>query len=164
MYSELCGKLVGTPTIGAVDEISIWQQKHGDAAVKVNQKILWPQRMFSCLYHDHPEVFKQSVLGHAEEPRRFWDAMEGNPSYHTHPVSTRKNHKTHCVPLCLHGDVVSTSGVGKSWARSCEAFHWRSLLAKQATAITPAFLIFVVFAKLMLKAENLNGLKPSSGS
>ena len=158
MYSELCRKLVAMPFNDALDTISIWQKKGDKRFVKATQKILLPHRAFACLYANYPDIFKYNVLGGSpDEPNRFWDAMASNPSYKSHPVSKRRNHKTHCVPIGLHGDGVQTSGVGKSWAKGCDAYSWRSLLSKNDDALTSSFFIFLMFGKLMLHAGDMHG-------
>jgi len=161
MYRELTKKLKDTPLTEAIDNIVVWQKKGSKAAVQVNQKIMLPHQVFASLYKNHQDVFLKSILGGSyDEPRRFWDAMEGNPAYTNHPVSKRAKHKTHAIPLVLHGDAVSTSGCGKSWAKSCDAYSWTSILAGNADALTSSFLIWLFFGKLLLKQSgNLNAFK-----
>ena len=157
MYSELCNKLQPTPITHALDEITVWQKKPGKRPVEVTHKILLPHKLFASLYADHNDVFKASLLGGGEdEPARFWEAMQGNPTYHSHPVSTRGTPTTRAIPLALHGDGVTTSGCGKSWARSVDAYSWCSLLSKSNSDIKANFLIYLIFGKLLVQGGNLS--------
>ena len=160
MYKELTRKLKDTPLTEALDNISVWQKKANSAPVRVSQLIMLPHRAFASIYKSFPQVFQQNILGGgADEPTRFWRAVEHTDAYKNHPVSSRETHRTKAVPLALHGDAVTTSGVGKSWANSCEAYSWRSCLSRAEIAITSNFLIWMYFVKLLVKSGNLNAFK-----
>ena len=160
MYAELCRKLVPTPVTTALDTINVWVKKSGKPPVKVAHHILLPHKLFACLYHNHRDVFVRSVLGGSpEEPKKFWQSQQANPSYKDHPVAKRGTHMTHAIPLALHGDGVSTSGCGKTWAKSCDAYSWRSVLAKGANLVTSNFLIYIIFGKLLIKSGNMDAFE-----
>jgi hypothetical protein len=157
MHKELNNKFRPSPLRESIDEICVWQKKSSKPPIHVHQKIMLPHRVFAALHKHYYNVFKLNIMGgNADEPGRFWEAMQGNPVYHNHPVSKRGTHKTHAIPFALHGDAVATSGCGKSWAKSCEAYSWRSLLSMQANAITSNYLIWRLLGKLLLKGGNLH--------
>ena len=160
MYKELSSRLKRTPLDEAVDNFRVWQKKSNKPPIQGNQKILLPHRAFACLYKNHFDVFKANVLGGSvDEPARFWDAVKNTDAYKNHPVSKRGTHRTKAIPLALHGDGVTTSGVGKSWAKSCDAYSWRSCLSRAADALTSNFMIWMFFGKLLVEHGNMNCFK-----
>ena len=160
MYKELTNKLMPSPVTCATSTITIWCKRLGKTPISVEQVILLPHNLFSCLYHCHRDVFNKQILGGGDhEVQRFWQAAEGNPYYDQHPVSARGNHRSRCVPLFLHGDGVSTSGCGRAWAKGVDAFSWGSMLAQTSNVITSMFLIFMLFGKLMVETGNMNTFK-----
>ena len=143
-YRELTHKLVPTPLVDSIDVFNVWQKRSGKPPILASQEIMLPHRVFSCLYHNHHDVFKDNIWGGSlDEPSRFWKAVENTDTYKNHPVSRRESHRQKAIPIGLHGDAVTTSGVGKSWAKGCDAYSWRSILARTSQAITSNFLIWL---------------------
>ena len=59
------------------------------------------------------------------------------------------------MPIGLHGDGVATSGIGKAWQRSVEAFSWTSLLARGPSFITN-YVIYLVHWVFCVHGGNIS--------
>ena len=79
--------------------------------------IMYPHKVFSILYHSYHEHFESRMVGTFDTLRKFWEVLAdiGCPQYAQHPVRSRANHRTHGIPIKLHGDGVPVAEVGKSW-------------------------------------------------
>ena len=55
------------------------------------------------------------------------DSMEGNPQLNDHPVLLRESWKKKAIPLCIHGDGVPLTGLGKSWSKFMDVFTVSSI-------------------------------------
>ena len=84
------------------------------------------------------------MWGSVGEIQKFWLQMVDHPAYEHHHVRLRGDFRDRCIPLALHGDGVAVTGISKKWAKSCDAFSWRSVLSRGST-ITTNFLIWLMF-------------------
>ena len=150
-HHELMNKL-GAPHIkSAISSIDVYMRKQQSQMVLCSSAILLPHELFSVIYDKHKDVFLQRLCGGSySNIDKFWTSMGNHPAYPSHPLVSRDDHKTRCVPLSLHGDGVPVTGVGKSWSKSMEAYTWNSLLGKGSTIMTN-FLIFMFFTQLVIK-------------
>ena len=109
--------------------------------------MLMPHKLLSVMYHRHGAEFLQRLCGgDAGSIATFWDNMHGHPSYPTHPMHNHEysNHRTHGIPIRLHGDGVTSIACGKIWSKSVEALSWSSCLAKPgASWVTNCLILFV---------------------
>ena len=97
-------------------------------------------------------------MPHVSKLRHFWDEMEDHPLLVGHPVRARRNWKSLCVPISIHGDGVPCVGVGKSWTKSMELLSWASCVASGTTMNTFHY-IFGVFAHLLSTRFGMNTMQ-----
>lgn len=129
MHKDLQNRLQTPVLKQALSDVYLWIRTKTLCTAKAQCKVLWPHELFGCLYSEHPHVFEQRFLGgDASSVVRFWKQMEGSSRYDGHPVRGRGDHKKCCIPIGLHGDGVTVTGVGRSWSKGCDAFSWSSLL------------------------------------
>ena len=155
--AELMKKHAGLPLTSAVSHIPI-SMKHRHLEMIVEHNIILPHALFAAIFDHHPRVFEKVVLGGSPSNiEKFWHSMQDHPAYAGHPLAARTNHKSCCVPLGVHGDGVSISGVARAWSRSVDAYSWCSLLGNGKTAATN-FLIFIMYTQLLLgsSVDNFN--------
>ena len=69
-----------------------------------------------------------------------------------HPMRRLKNWKKRAVPIALHGDVVPTTGVGKTWAKGMMIITFCSLVALGAVW-EMNFPIFLMFKPLLFDGD-----------
>ena len=65
-----------------------------------------------------------------------------------HSISNRDDHRRLCIPIGMHGDGVTVTGVGRSWSKGCDAFSWSNLLSTGESNISN-FIIFVIFHNIL---------------
>jgi hypothetical protein len=155
MWAELSKKLKTPQVNAAVSSTTLpvrkprSEQTHPDIILyrPVSVDILYPHAMFARLFNDYPEAFKLRVRPSDEETEFFWHSMQGSPQLENHPVLLRENYTRQAVPIALHGDGVPTTGVGKSWGKSMDSWHWSSMLSKGDT-LSISFLIMSMFQNL----------------
>ena len=99
----------------------------GDPIVSADVSIFEPHRTLSVLYEHHPHVFRERVLLDEEELEQVRDCMEGHPQLKNHPVLERETWKKRAIPLCIHGDGVPLTGLGKSWSKFMDVFTVSSI-------------------------------------
>ena len=68
-------------------------------------------------------------------------------------IKNMKNHESLVIPIGIHGDGVVTTGVSRSWAKTCDCFSWSSLLASGKTTFVN-FLIWACFHQNMAHCED----------
>ena len=110
--------------------------KHSRSMLGVHYQsidMLLPHELFNALYHHYPAAFRDKLVGSPGALQNCWKDMDGSPRYAAHPVRTRGNHNTHCIPISFHGDGTPTVGSGKVWGKSVNVFGWSSLLAHGST-------------------------------
>eukprot|EP00969_Alexandrium_andersonii_P320635 14167050-Alexandrium_andersonii.AAC.1 len=104
------------------------------------------------MYKNHPKVFRERFLGgQPEKIKGFWKAMRNHPAFQQHPMQSRPDYSTRCVPLGIHGDGVPVSGIGRKWSKSCLALSWQSMLATGST-LEFNMLITVLYKLLCVKS------------
>ena len=109
-----------------------------------DQSVVWPHQCIHDLYHNYPDEFKRRVVPDFDEIRKFWDSMVGSPFLEGHPMVAQRGWEDTVVPLSIHGDGVSVTGVGRSWSKNVDVLSWASLLASGAT-LALFNLIFLMF-------------------
>ena len=112
--------------------------------------IMYPHKVFSILYHSYHEHFESRMVGTFDTLRKFWEVLAdiGCPQYAQHPVRSRANHRTHGIPIKLHGDGVPVAGVGKSWGKSLNIYTFSGLLCASTTidAMFPMGILYPLLA------------------
>ena len=131
-----------------------------------DQSVVWPHQCIHDLYHNYPNEFTKRVLPDFSAIKKFWESMDGSPFLHNHPMVARRGWEDTVVPLSIHGDGVTVTGVGRSWNKSVDVLSWASLLASGAT-LSIFHLIFIIFDTLYCEIDgehsfivfyvNLNG-------
>ena len=91
------------------------------------------------------------------EIRDHWDSVDGIPFLQSHPMVARRGWEDTVVPLSIHGDGVTVTGVGRSWNKSVDVLSWASLLASGAT-LSIFHLIFIIFDTLYCEIESEHSL------
>ena len=104
-----------------------------------------PHLVFNCLHTQYPNAFTELLVGQPGGMQSFWNAMEGTPMMTEHPVLTIENYNQCMVPLCLHGDGVPITGVGKSWSVSMDvfSFHQHTLCWQDSGELSVICILFV---------------------
>ena len=147
-------KLATPPLAPAMSKINMWVKKTHYRIEEVPQSVLLPHALFGQLYKHDKAEFKSRALGGSEDNiARFWDQIAHTKRYNDHPIRTKSDHKTKCVPIGVHGDGVQVVGVGRSWSKGVEAFSWSSLLAIGNTVMIN-FLIWICFARCMCSSPD----------
>ena len=59
--------------------------------------IMLPHELFASLYHNYRDAWSRAIL--PEQPNEFWESCGAHPQLQ--------------VPLGMHGDAVSVTGIGK---------------------------------------------------
>ena len=127
--------------------------------VNTKQYVLLPHELFATLYeHHHHQFITHLCGGGVQNITEFWQAMSSHPGYQSHPVRARSDHQTRCVPISIHGDGVSISGVGRSWAKSVDVYSWSSMLSNTSTKLSN-YLIYILYWKLVSPNEHFNGFQ-----
>ena len=118
---------------------------------EVDQDIILPHALFASIYANYKESWTQVVAGTDEDStlEKFWDAQENHPNLQDHPLNTREDYKSKCVPIGFHGDEVPLTGKGKVWCKKMLTFEWCSLVGKGATT-EAVFWVWGVFEKAMV--------------
>ena len=94
-----------------------------------DQEMLLPHALFADIYHKYPRTWRMTLRGENGKLDEFWVAQTlHHPLLEDpdHPLKTRDTSR--CIPLCLHGDEVPISGLGKTWVKKMCNFSWSSLL------------------------------------
>ena len=96
---------------------------------------MYPHKVFSILYEHYHASFESRLCGDYGRLQQFWNQLEavGCPRYNQHEIRTRANHKTHGIPIKIHGDGVVVTGCSRSWAKMVNAWTWSGLLASGST-------------------------------
>ena len=121
------------------------------------QAMLLPHILFATIYRSYQETWKKVICPSTEAVTIFWREMAagGNPNLTTE-LTNRKNYKSGCIPICLHGDGVPVSGIGKGWVHTVTSFSWYSLLTTSAPAADSLFFICALYDKLRRQGKDLD--------
>ena len=117
-----------------------------------DQSVVWPHQCIHDLYHNYPDEFKKRVVPDFTQIRKFWESMDGSPFLQNHPMVAQRGWQDTSVPLSIHGDGVTATGVGRSWSKSVDVLSWASLLASGAT-LSIFHLIFLLFDTLYCESD-----------
>ena len=110
-------------------------------------KMIYPHEMFSCIYHNYPEIWSQCIYGSEDRCREFWRAVSGGQQFRNHQVRFLPKHCTHAIPLVLHGDGTPVAGIGKAWGKVMDIWSLSSILGSGPTLLRN-FLIFAIHTVL----------------
>ena len=155
-HSQLVARLRPPSICSSISRISAFIRIPPARMVKVDQSIILPHEMFSTLYNAEGDIFTTRVLGgSADNVSRFWRDMALHPAFERHPLRMRADGLTRCVPISIHGDGVTISGIGKSWGKNVDVYSFTSCLSF-GTTVDTNFLIFFLYPKLVIEAPGLN--------
>ena len=154
---HLHDKIPENPFTNALTKTKLYMQVPGATTIEGSwQHMMLPHELFAAMYSYDKDLFVEKMCGGSvEEIGKFWEQMKGHPAYEGHPVHLRANFKERCIPLALHGDGVAVTGINKKWAKSCDAFSWKSVLSRGST-ISCNYLIWLFFWLLSVKAGGMN--------
>ena len=142
-HAELERALGNIPLTRSLSSLQLMLKTTRMTLQRADQAILYPHVLFSTLWHQYPDVFRQSLCGGSfSNITKFWDAMSSHPALSTHPMQEHPDFRSKVLPLALHGDGVPTQGVGKAWSRSAEIYSWQSCLAQGSTRLTNYLIFF----------------------
>ena len=120
---------------------------------KQMQEMLLPHQLFADIYHRHKRTWAMTIRGPEGQLLEFWDAQK---KYHPlfqdgqHPLKSLDCSR--CIPLCLHGDEVPISGLGKSWVKKMVNFSWSSLL-RSGTTKDSSYWVWGMLEKIGVTSE-----------
>ena len=155
-HAELTRKLPTSPMMSALSTISLSFKKSAMCISHGQHAILLPHQVFACIWEHHREEFVRRLCGgDYNNIKKFWKGMRTHPAYGDHPVASRPDRDTHCIPISMHGDGVAVSGISRAWAKSVDAYSWNSLLSQGSTT-DMNFLIFIYYPKLVIEHEAMN--------
>lgn len=123
------------------------------AVAEVAQPFLLPHVLFAWYYAHDRRRFNQLFMGCCQETKKvqnFWRELERrqDPRVLNHPMRKRQGWQSHAVPLAIHGDGVPVFQVGKSGAKSFEAYSLQSLFVSGQTTAVKIFMfgLWSIFA------------------
>ena len=119
----------------------------------LTQGMLWPHELFAVIYEHYKATWSQCILPSTERLNLFWETNKNHPAMAGSKVQTIENYESWVVPLCLHGDDVPITGVGKSWCQQMTVFSWSSLIGLGSTKDMQYF-IYGCFEKLRATSED----------
>ena len=100
----------------------------------VDFPVFLPHVVFAYYHSTHKARFEELFLGSFAAPaqrQQFWEELErrGDPRILEHPIrrGDRRDWRSLCIPLSLHGDGVPVLRVGKAGNQSFEAYSMQSL-------------------------------------
>ena len=155
------GKIVKAESLErCIDRFEAPAKMPGDVIGEILIELLSPHALFATLHKDYPKEFRKRILGGCEtNVSKFWDSMHRHPAYAGHPMLDHPRglqHRTHAVPITLHGDGVATTGCGRKWARMVEVLNWTSSLCLGRSNSHNLFLITMVAQSLLLRREGIS--------
>ena len=109
--------------------------------------MILPHELFAAIYKHYPDMWNKIIYGGSEHCKQFWNSVRKGPHFQQHPVRTRENFETQCVPLKLHGDGTPVTGLGKTWGKLVDIFSLSSLLVYQPPVLAN-LLVFLLFQGL----------------
>ena len=121
------------------------------------QAMILPHILFATIYRSYRETWEKVICPSTEAVTSFWQEMvaSGNPNI-TPELKNKKNFRSRCIPLCLHGDGVPVSGLGKGWVQTVTNWSWYSLLATHAATADSLFFVCAIYDKLRQHGKDLN--------
>ena len=103
----------------------------GDKVVQEEYYILMPHKLWSHMYSYDEGLFVQYFLGgKADNASRFWKNMGGTKLLEKVQMLNLDPSKT--IPLKFFGDGIACTGLGKTWAKSADAYLLSALLASKS--------------------------------
>jgi len=119
--------------------------KAGDAKTA----IMLPHEQFAATYAEYPEVWNAMMVPGEDALPEFWRSASDHPQMSNHPLLSRSDYQTRCVPVAIHGDETPLTGRGKIWCQSAVIFNWFSLLAGTSSTQVSMIYIWSAFEKLI---------------
>jgi hypothetical protein len=96
----------------ALFSINLWIKSRALTVELATLKVLWPHAFFGTMFDTNKPAFVDKVLGgDSRNVDSFWGQMAGTRKYLAHPVKDRPDHHHYAVPILLHGDDVTVTGV-----------------------------------------------------
>lgn len=156
MHAELARKLAKSHVAECLRDVRVHLKSLGQGVLSATHSVLLPHELFAAMYREHHDKFVEHLLGGADENiGLFWDAMSDHPCYVQHPLRKRQDHCTTCIPISVHGDGVTISGVGRSWSKSVDVYSWSSMLGHGNTLQTN-FMAWLLFWKLRIPVAGMD--------
>jgi len=92
------------------------------------QLVIWPHKMFSAIYTHAKSAWKERICPSEDRLEQFWASQEVHPNFPRLEALVRHipNWRRRAVPIKIHGDGCPVTGVGKSWCKSQQFYHWSS--------------------------------------
>ena len=122
----------------------------GKPATMANVPVFDPHATMATLYEHHRSVFNERILPDVSELERFWTSMSDHPQLVNHPVKERRDWKRRAIPVCIHGDGVPLTGLGKSWSKFMDvcfdffySWHWNDS-SENVSALGLFYFTFIV--------------------
>ena len=146
-HRDLLYKLQAPIAPPALADIKMWLKLPFMQSAEVKQKFLMPHALFAQIYEYDQNLFEQVFMGGDKmKVVKFWDEISTTRRYTDCNIKTRPDHTTRCIPLGLHGDGVTVTGVGRSWGKQADVYSWTSLLTQGAAKATN-FLIWACYTQ-----------------
>lgn len=151
LQSRFCGNMLSKPLETQMPMVTLSKEFRN----ALDQKIFLPHVLFSDIYNQYPDAWRERILPSTSKLNEFWHEMQNSPILVNHPIRNLDNYQSRAIPLAIHGDGVPIVGVGKTWGKSVDVFSWRSLLATGST-IQFTFYVWSVFQKLLAQMPLFN--------
>ena len=150
-------RLLKAPIVpAALTDWNVWMKLPFMKTAQMSQKFVLPHALFSHIYSHDFGLFEQVFLGGNQDRLvEFWSQVGTTKHYESSHIVTRPDHKTRCIPLGLHGDGVTVTGVGRSWGKQADVYSWTSLLAAGPSKMV-IFLIWACYQQNLSVADDKN--------
>ena len=121
------------------------------------QAMILPHILFASIYRSYKDTWQKVICPSTAAVTAFWKEMvgSGNPNL-TPELKKKTTFRSHCIPLCLHGDGVPVSGIGKGWVQTVTNWLWYSLLTTHAATADSLFFICAIYDKLRKQGKDLS--------
>ena len=121
------------------------------------QAMILPHILFASIYRSYKDTWQKVICPSTAAVKAFWKEMvdSGNPNL-TPELKKKTTFRSHCIPLCLHGDGVPVSGIGKGWVQTVTNWSWYSLLTTHAATADSLFFICAIYDKLRKQGKDLS--------
>ena len=136
MARDLTKHMTETPFEAALEHVLLPIHK-GAAVMYEEHYVLMPHKLWSIMYKYDSGLFERHFLGgQANNASKFWKGMRGSKLNEKLELLQLDPSKT--IPLKIFGDGIACTGLGKSWSKSAETFHFASLLSTSSSKVSEA--------------------------
>ena len=111
----------------------------------VDFRIFCPHMIMSHWFHECRDRFDEFFFGCKYDATilpAFWKEVTArrDPRIQHHPMCNRRDWHHHAIPIEIHGDGVSTLGIGRAGTKSFEAWSMKSVLSRGASSVVKQYL------------------------